>query len=135
MSSSYQPSPDYDRRRLAAIIESADDAIVSKDLDGVIRSWNPAAERIFGYTADEMVGASIFKLIPESLHEEERMLLARIRRGEHVAHYETERIRKDGQRIRISLTLSPLSDVDGRLIGASAIKRDVTAQRVLEVQL
>ncbi len=135
MGSPLQPSPELDRLRLAAIIESAEDAIVSKDLQGVIRSWNPAAERIFGYTSDEMVGDSIFKLIPASLHDEEHGLLTRIRRGEHVAHYETERIRKDGQRIRISLTLSPLRDVEGRLIGASAIKRDVTAHRVLEAQL
>jgi PAS domain S-box-containing protein len=121
--------------RLAAIIESSDDGIVSKDLDGTIRSWNPGAERIFGYTAEEMVGASIFKLIPPELHDEEHGLLARIRAGEHVAHYETDRIRKDGRRIRISLSLSPLRTVNGRLIGASAIKRDVTTQRALEHQL
>jgi PAS domain S-box-containing protein len=121
--------------RLAAIIESSDDGIVSKDLDGTIRSWNPGAERIFGYTAEEMVGASIFKVIPPELHDEEHALLARIRAGEHVAHYETDRIRKDGRRIRISLSLSPLRAADGRLIGASAIKRDVTSQRALEHQL
>jgi len=129
-------SPDeLARLRLAAIVDSSDDAIVSKDLDGTIRSWNPAAERIFGYTAEEMVGDTIFRLIPPHLHEEEHELLGRIRRGEHVAHYETERVRKDGRRIRVSLTLSPLRDPGGRLIGASAIKRDVTAQRRLEVQL
>ena len=129
------PAAEYDRLRLVAIIESSDDAIVSKDLDGTIRSWNPAAERIFGYTADEMVGGSVFQLIPPELHDEEHSLLDRIRRGEHVAHYETERVRKDLRRIRISLTLSPLYDTSGRLIGASAIKRDVTAQRSLEQQL
>jgi two-component system cell cycle sensor histidine kinase/response regulator CckA len=130
------PSPDeLDRLRLVSIIDSSDDAIVSKDLDGTVRSWNAAAERIFGYAATEMVGYSIFKLIPPELHDEERVLLARIRAGEHIAHYETERVRKDGQRIRISLTLSPLRDSGGRLIGASVIKRDVTGQRALEIQL
>ncbi|MGE5925811.1 MAG: PAS domain S-box protein [Gemmatimonadota bacterium] len=129
------PAAEFDRMRLVAIVESSDDAIVSKDLDGTIRSWNPAAERIFGYTAAEMIGDSIYRLIPPELHDEEHSLLNRIRRGEHVAHYETERVRKDLRRIRISLTLSPLYDASGRLIGASAIKRDVTAQRSLEHQL
>ncbi|HEX6104858.1 MAG TPA: PAS domain S-box protein, partial [Gemmatimonadales bacterium] len=128
-------SSELDRLRLVAVVASADDAIVSKDLDGTIRTWNPAAERIFGYSPDEMLGASIFKLIPPELHDEERSLLARIRGGEHIAHYETDRVRKDGRRIRVSLTLSPLRDSAGRLIGASAIKRDVTAQRALEAQL
>ncbi len=129
------PAAEFDRLRLVAIVESSDDAIVSKDLDGTIRSWNPAAERIFGYTAAEMIGDSIYRLIPPELHDEEHSLLDRIRRGEHVAHYETERVRKDRRRVRISLTLSPLYDAAGRLIGASAIKRDVTAQRSLEHQL
>ncbi|HEU4699302.1 MAG TPA: PAS domain S-box protein [Gemmatimonadales bacterium] len=126
---------DLQALRLAAIVESADDAIVSKDLDGTIRSWNPAAERIFGYTAEEMVGDTIFKLIPPELHDEEHELLRRIRLGEHVSHYETSRVRKDGRRIRIALTLSPLRAPDGHLVGASAIKRDITAQRALEAQL
>ena len=126
---------ELDRARLAAIVNTADDAIVSKDLDGTIRTWNPGAERVFGYSAGEMVGTAIFRLIPPELHDEERMLLARIRQGEHIAHYETDRVRKDGRRIRISLTLSPLLDGSGRLIGASAIKRDVTAHRALESQL
>ena len=126
---------DFDRVRFAAIIASSDDAIVSKDLDGIVRSWNPAAERIFGYTAAEMIGQPIFKVVPPELHDDEREILARIRQGEHIAHYEVDRIRKDGRRIRISLTLSPLTDREGRLMGASAIKRDVTAQRSLEVQL
>jgi PAS domain S-box-containing protein len=128
-------SAELNRLRLTALIESSDDAIVSKDLDGTIRTWNPAAERIFGYTAEEMVGSSVFRLIPPDLHDEEHMLLARIRTGEHIAHYETERVRKDGGRIRVSLTLSPLRDQEGHLIGASAIKRDVTFQRALEAQL
>ncbi|HEU4649108.1 MAG TPA: PAS domain S-box protein [Gemmatimonadales bacterium] len=126
---------ELDRYRLVAIVESSDDGIISKDLDGTIRSWNPAAERIFGYTADEIVGQPVFRLIPPERHDEERALLARISRGEHIAHFETERIRKDGRRLRVSLSLSPLRDGQGRLIGASSIKRDVTAQRTLESQL
>ena len=129
------PQAELDRLRLVAVVESSDDAIVSKDLDGTIRSWNPAAERIFGYTAAEMVGHSVFRLIPPELHDEEHALLTRIRAGEHIAHYETSRVRKDGQRILVSLTLSPLYDRQGRLIGASTIKRDVTGQRALENQL
>ena len=133
--SSLPPSAELDRLRLVAVVESSDDAIVSKDLDGTIRSWNRAAERIFGYTASEMVGDSVFRLIPPELHDEEHSLLARIRAGEHIAHYETTRVRKDGQRILVSLTLSPLVDSKGRLIGASTIKRDVTSQRAIENQL
>lgn len=130
------PSPaELDRLRLAALVESSDDAIVSKDLDGTIRTWNRAAERIFGYTAEEMIGDSVFRLIPPELHEEEHSLLNRIRRGEHIAHYETTRVRKDSRRILVSLTLSPVFDSAGRLIGASAIKRDVTSQRAMENQL
>jgi two-component system, cell cycle sensor histidine kinase and response regulator CckA len=135
-----EPTPrpsqaELDRLRLVAVVESSDDAIVSKDLDGTIRTWNRAAERIFGYTAAEMVGDSIFRLIPPDLHDEEHGLLARIRAGEHISHYETTRVRKDGRRILVSLTLSPLFDGKGRLIGASAIKRDVTSQRAMENQL
>ncbi len=120
---------------LAALIASSDDAIVSKTLDGTILSWNPAAERIFGYSASEMIGASVFKLIPDDLHDEEHGILARIRAGQHVAHYETTRMRKDGERILVSLTLSPVRDMTGELIGASAIKRDITQQRAVEDQL
>jgi PAS domain S-box-containing protein len=130
------PQPaDLDRLRLAAIVESSDDAIVSKDLDGTIRSWNPAAERTFGWRADEMVGQSIFRIIPETLVAEEHALLARIAEGERVAHYDTSRVRKDGRVIRISLTLSPILDADGRLVGASSISRDVTSERDLEHRL
>jgi PAS domain S-box-containing protein len=133
-----EPRPEQkelDELRLAAIINSSDDAIISKDLDGTIRSWNPAAERIFGYTAAEMIGQPIFRLIPPELHDEEHGLLARIASGEHIAHYETTRYRKDGRRVLVALTLSPLRAPSGKLIGASAIKRDVTAQRGLELQL
>ena len=121
--------------RLSAIVDWSDDAIITKDLRGVIQSWNPAAERIFGYTAAEMVGQSVLRLIPPELHAEEQEILAQIARGEHVAHYETPRVRKDGQRITIALTVSPIRDAGGALIGASAIKRDITRQHSLEEQL
>jgi two-component system, cell cycle sensor histidine kinase and response regulator CckA len=120
---------------LAAIVQSSDDAIVGKTLDGVIRSWNPAAERIFGYSAAEMVGASIYRLIPPELVDEEKAILARIRAGDHVAHYETTRLRKDGERIIMALTISPVRDASGALVGAATIKRDITEQRALEAQL
>jgi len=115
--------------RLSAIVASANDAIVGKTLDGIVTSWNAAAERIFGYTEDEMVGQSIFRLIPEELHGEERDLLARIRRGERAEFSITERIRKDGERIFISVTVSPIWDSAGRIIGASSIKRDHTERK------
>ena len=124
-----------DLERLAAIVRSSDDAIVAKSLDGVIRSWNPAAERMFGYSAEEIIGKSIFTLVPPELHPDEERILALIGAGEHVTHYETTRVRKDGSRIEISLTVSPLRNSRGELIGASAIKRDVTRQRELEAQL
>jgi two-component system cell cycle sensor histidine kinase/response regulator CckA len=121
--------------RLAAIVESSDDAIVGKSLDGVITSWNAAAERIFGYTAGEMVGAPIFRLIPPELQAEEHAILQRIARGEHVAHYETTRMRKDGSRIPVELTVSPVRDAAGTIIGASSIKRDIGGRRRMEEQL
>ncbi len=121
--------------RLAAVVDSSDDAIVTKDLDGTIRGWNPAAERIFGYSAAEMVGQPIFRLIPPELMDEEHDILRRIRAGHHVAHYETTRLRKDGHRILIALSVSPLRDASRSLIGACSIKRDVTGQRQLEAQL
>ncbi|MGE5090886.1 MAG: PAS domain S-box protein [Bacillota bacterium] len=128
-------SREFDRDHLAAIVDSSEDAIVSKFLDGTIRSWNAAAERIFGYTADEMIGSSIFRLIPPELHDEERHILAEIRQGRSISHYETQRLRKDGTRILISLTVSPVRDSKGKLIGAASVKRDITAQRNLEEQL
>jgi PAS domain S-box-containing protein len=121
--------------RLAAIVASANDAIVSKTLDGVVTSWNAAAERIFGYTEEEMVGQPIFRLIPEELQDEERELLARIRRGERVEFSETDRIRKDGQRLSISVTVSPIWDATGRIIGASSIKRDQTERKRAAAEL
>ena len=124
-----------DREHLAAIVDSSEDAIVSKSLEGVVQSWNPAAERIFGYSAAEMVGASIFRLIPPELHDEEHRILHEISLGHRIAHFETQRIRKDGRRITISLTVSPVRDRSGKLIGAASVKRDVTEQRNLEEQL
>ena len=118
--------------QLAAIVESSVDAIVSKRLDGTVLSWNRAAEKIFGYSAEEMVGNSIYQLIPEELHEEEADILSRIARGEQTSHYETTRVRKDGRRITISLTVSPVFDADGRIAGAASIKRDITETRRLE---
>jgi PAS domain S-box-containing protein len=114
------------RLHLAAIVDSSDDAIVSKDLNGIITSWNQGARRIFGYTAEEAVGRAITILIPEERQGEEPDILARIRRGERIEHYETVRRRKDGTRIDISLTVSPILDRAGRVIGASKIARDIT---------
>ena len=121
--------------RLAAIIESSDDAIVSKTLDGTIMSWNPAAERIFGYSAAEMIGSSVYLLIPPELHAEEQDILARIARGEHVAHFETTRVGRDGNRIAISLSISPIRDSSGSIIGTSSIKRDTTERKRAEAAL
>ncbi len=124
-----------DREHLAAIVDSSEDAIVSKTLEGVVQSWNPAAERIFGYSTSEMIGSSIFRLIPPELHDEEHRILHEISLGHRIAHFETQRIRKDGRRIVISLTVSPVRDRFGTLIGAASVKRDVTEQRSLEEQL
>jgi PAS domain S-box-containing protein len=121
--------------RLAAIVASSADAMISKTLDGVITSWNPAAERIFGYTEREMVGQSIYILIPEELHGTERELLARIRRGERVDFADAERIRKDGSRIYIALTVSPVWNSSGVVVGASSIKRDITERKRAEAEL
>ncbi|HEY7908549.1 MAG TPA: PAS domain S-box protein, partial [Thermomicrobiales bacterium] len=122
------------RARLAAIVESSDDAIISKDLNGTIMSWNKGAERIFGYTAQEAIGQSITMLIPPDRHDEEPGILARIRRGERIDHYETVRRRKDGALLDISLTVSPIVGSQGTIVGASKIARDITAQRALARQ-
>jgi len=117
--------------RLAAIVESAEDAIVSKDLDGIIQSWNHGAERIFGYTAQEAIGRSITIVIPDDRLDEEAEVLRRIRAGLAVEHFETVRRRKDGSPIDISLTVSPIRTSTGEVIGASKIARDITEQRRL----
>ena len=118
--------------RLAAIVDSSDDAIVSKDLSGVVQTWNRAAERLFGYPADEMVGASIMRLIPEDRLAEEYEVLGRVGSGESIEQFETVRIRKDGTRIPIVLSVSPIRDATGAVIGASKIARDISQQRRLE---
>jgi PAS domain S-box-containing protein len=127
-------SDDALRARLAAIVDSSDDAIISKTLDGVITSWNRGAERIFGWTAEEAVGRHITLIIPADRHTEEHEVLARLRRGESIDHYETIRITRSGQLIDISLTVSPLRDASGRIIGASKIARDITDRRRLEAE-
>jgi PAS domain S-box-containing protein len=114
---------------LAALIESADDAIISKTLDGIITSWNEGARRIFGYEADEVIGKSVTILIPEGHLDEEPAILAKLRAGRRIEHYETIRVRKDGRLIDISLTVSPIKGPDGKIVGASKIARDITEQR------
>ena len=118
-----------ERARLAAIVESSDDAIISKTLEAVITSWNAGAERIYGYRADEVIGQPIAILVPQDRPDELPSIMARLRRGERIEHYETERIRKDGRRISVSVTISPIRESDGRVIGASAIARDVSARK------
>lgn len=125
---------EHDARMLAAIVESSDDAIVSKTLDGVITSWNAAAEHLFGYTASEAVGQPILMLIPPDRHDEEADILARIRRGERIRHYETVRRRKDGAPIDVSITISPIRDAHGRIIGASKIARDISQRKRAQEQ-
>jgi PAS domain S-box-containing protein len=126
---------DKTKAHLAAIIESSDDAIISKDLNGVIMSWNKGAEKIFGYTAEEVIGKSITILIPPQRLDEEPKILGRIRNGEGVEHYETRRRRKDGTDIDISLTVSPIRDDSGTIIGASKIARDITERKEAEEAL
>jgi len=121
--------------RLAAIVESSDDAIISKDLNGVIATWNKGAERLFGYLEQEVVGKPITILIPEQHRDEEARILQRIRRGERIDHFETVRRRKDGSLVSISLTVSPVTDGSGRIVGASKIARDITEQKRREEQI
>lgn len=114
---------------LAAIIASSDDAIISKDLSGIITSWNEGARRIFGYEADEIVGQSILRLIPDDLQHEEEFILGKIRSGERIEHFETTRQRKNGERFPISVTISPIKNEDGTIVGASKIARDISERR------
>jgi PAS domain S-box-containing protein len=120
------------RARLAAVVESSDDAIITKQLDGTITSWNRAAERMYGYTSAEAVGKSVMMLIPADRHDEEPAILERLKRGEKIDHYETVRRRKDGSLIDVSLTVSPLRDSSGHIIGASKIARDITGRKQAE---
>ena len=118
--------------QLAAIVASSDDAIISKTLDGQITSWNAGATDIFGYEASEMIGQPILRLIPSELHDEEVEIIARLRRGERIGHYETVRVAKDGRRVDISLTVSPLRDSAGNVVGASKVARDISERRQAE---
>ena len=121
---------------LSAIVDSSDDAIISKDLDGVITSWNKSAERLFGYSAEEAIGRTVAELlIPEDRQQEEPDILVRLRKGERVDHFETVRRRKDGSLIDISLTISPVKDQHGRIIGASKVARDITQRKRYEQRL
>jgi PAS domain S-box-containing protein len=119
----------------AAIVENSDDAIISKDLTGRIMSWNPAATRILGYTPEEMIGEPILKIIPEELHPDEEVILAKIRAGERIEHFETVRRAKDGRRLDVSLSISPVRDETGKIIGAAKILRDISARKALEASL
>ena len=123
------------RLRYAAIVESSDDAIIAKTLDGVISAWNAAAERMFGYTEHEAIGQPITMIIPPDLYDEEHDILRRLRAGERVDHYETVRVTKAGERIDVSLTISPLRDPAGRIIGCSKIARDITKAKQAEAAL
>ncbi|HET7084705.1 MAG TPA: PAS domain S-box protein [Rhizomicrobium sp.] len=120
---------------MAAIVESSEDAIISKNLDGIIQSWNAAAQRMFGYTAAEIVGKPVLTLIPEERHQEEDTILAALRRGERIDHFETVRRAKDGRLLEVSLTVSPIKDGTGRIIGASKIARDISEEKRAHRQL
>lgn len=122
-------------RRLLAIVDGSEDAIISKDLKGVVQTWNPAAERMFGYTAREMVGETVSRLVPPDRFGEEKQLLDRLRRGERMEHFRTSRVRKNGERLHVSLTISPIRDSDGVIVGASTIARDITALQEAQEKL
>src|SRR5579871_3518247 len=143
-SSKSQPDPgevdeagDLARARalLAAIVDSSEDGIVSKTLEGIVTSWNAGAERLFGFTAEEMIGQPITRIIPKELHPEEERILAHLRAGKRLERFETERLHKDGRRLRISLTVSPIRDQSGKVIGAAKVAHDVTTLRDREAQL
>jgi PAS domain S-box-containing protein len=119
----------FERMWLASIVESSDDAIVSKNVNGIIMSWNKSAERLFGYAAEEVIGKPVTIIIPPERQYEEDLILAHIRRGKRVDHYQTVRQHKDGSLVDISLTVSPIRGAEGRVVGASKIARDITAQK------
>jgi PAS domain S-box-containing protein len=120
---------------LAAIVDSSDDVILSKDLNGIITSWNPAAVRLFGYSAEEMIGSSVLKIIPEDLRSDEKVIIESLRAGRRIEHFETVRVTKSGQRLDVSLTISPVFDERGQVIGASKILRDISGRKKLEKSL
>jgi len=126
---------EQERRLLALVVSSSEDAIISKRLDGIVTSWNHGAEKLFGYTAAEIIGQPILMVIPPERHDEEERLLSAIRRGESIKHYETTRIAKDGHVLEVSVTLSPIRDHEGRIIGASKIARDISERRRTEQAL
>jgi PAS domain S-box-containing protein len=130
--SSLPSAPPNSWNILAAIVDSSDDAIISKDLKGNITSWNISAERLFGYRADEIIGQSIMLLIPPELQHDEVMILAKIRAGERIDHFQTIRMKKSGERMEVSLTISPVKDEQGTIVGAAKILRDITRQKKLE---
>ena len=119
--------------QLASVVETSEDAIITKDLNGIITSWNKGAERIFGYEANEMIGKPISLLIPPDRPNEEPSILARLRKGQRIEHYETVRRRKDGELIDISLSVSPLADATGKIVGASKIARDITEKKRAQI--
>src|SRR5262249_39193725 len=129
-----QEPEEISRARLAALVESSDDVIVSKTLDGIITSWNPAAEHLFGWTAAEAVGNHITLIVPANRRAEEDDVLMRLGRGERIDHFETVRQAKDGRLIDMSITVSPIRDGTGRVVGASKIGRDISERRRLEDQ-
>jgi PAS domain S-box-containing protein len=122
-------------QRLAAIVESSDDAIVSKDLNGIVTSWNPAAERMFGFTSQEMIGRPVTTIIPPELRDDEIKILATVARGERIEHFETVRVKKNGESLEVSLTVSPVKDESGRIVGAAKIARDITQRKRAEQTL
>ena len=130
----FQPD-DLAKAQLAAIVASSDDVIISKTLDGMITSWSPAAERLFGWTATEATGQHITLIVPEDRRDEENEVLARIRRGERVDHFETVRRTKDGRLVDMLITVSPIKDAAGRIVGASKVGRDISERRRTEVAL
>jgi PAS domain S-box-containing protein len=130
-----RPAPIEARLRLAAIVDSSDDAIISKDLTGIITTWNAAASRLFGYRPDEIIGKSVLTLIPEELHSEEPEILRKVTSGERIEHYETQRRRKDGKLLQISLTISPIRSGTGQIVGISKIARDITQRKLTEAAL
>ena len=132
MTASNQPDAVLVQARLAALVESCDDAIIGKTSDGIITSWNRSAEKLFGYTAEESIGRSILFVVPTERHDEERTILGRLRRGERVEHFETQRRTKDGGLVDVSMTVSPIRDSRAAIMGASTIARDISERRRIE---